>query len=358
MLANATAVHAQRWAGALAARGHEVTLLSVRPAVIPGVNVISFGIASSKAWGTLRLLIGYTKLLLSVPFIKRKLRPDVVNAHYSVTNGVIAALTRSTPRVINLWGSDVIWSGPGPMPAWRRWLIRFSIKGASHVVSTSKYMLSATQTLLENFPPSTIIPFGVNCSLFMPIDRTQRCHVTIGWVKTFSDRYAPDIFLRAAAIALIKDPTLRFIMAGHGPTLPQIKDLAISLGINKSVAFTGFLPNEAIAVLMQDFDIFVNSTRVNESFGVVLIEAAACGLPVISTDVGGVREAIIPDETALLVPPDDPAALATTMLLLATNEQTRFAMGEAGRRNVEATFQWQRSIDLQEAVLLSAIKKP
>jgi glycosyltransferase involved in cell wall biosynthesis len=79
-----------------------------------------------------------------------------------------------------------------------------------------------------------------------------------------------------------------------------------------------------------------------ESFGIVYLEAAAAGLPVIAADVGGVREAVKAGTTALLIPPDDPQALRDAILQLARDPEKRRAMGEAGKQ-FAAGFSWEHS---------------
>ncbi len=92
MIANGRAVHTQRWAAALAERGHEITVLSIRNAVIPGVNVICRSVGNLERGSKILILLSYFRLLFSLPFDVRRVRPDVVNPHYCITHGAIAAL--------------------------------------------------------------------------------------------------------------------------------------------------------------------------------------------------------------------------------------------------------------------------
>ena len=104
---------------------------------------------------------------------------------------------------------------------------------------------------------------------------------------------------------------------------------------------------------MKELDILVNCSRA-ESFGVVICEASATGLPVIATDVGGVRETLLDGQTGILVPKDDAEALADAMLKLASDPALRQRMGSAGRAFICQRYQWEQCVDKMEAALASA----
>lgn len=391
MIANPGSVHSQRWSAALAARGHDVLLAGIRRpkvlspkipgAEIPGVELAIYGPGQPDPQGPILQAAGYAALGLGLARLARHFRPDVVNAHYALTNGVLAALAGLRPRVVNLWGRDAIWDGAGPMPAWRRRLLRIALERADAIVSTTDFMLQSTRPLLRRLPPAHVIRWGVDCAHFTPNPEAnpetgpetspeagseagsgadteaRRDTITVGWVKTFAPKYAPDLFLEAAARAAAADPRLRFVMAGQGPEHAATKTTAQRFGLEDRIVFPGFVPQAELPELMRSVDMLVQSSRyASESYGVVLVEAAACGLPVIATDVGGVREAMLPGENALLVPPEDPEALSAAILALAHDPARRVTMGATGRTFVERELDWQRSLDRHEEVLREVVQ--
>ena len=117
VLANALAIHAQRWARAYAEKGHEVHLVSIRYVQLPGVTVHTVHIGPVNSASVVWTFLSYFWLLIRAGSIIRRVKPDVVDAHYVMTHGVIAAFANYHPLVVSVWGSDVVWhKGKGKMP--------------------------------------------------------------------------------------------------------------------------------------------------------------------------------------------------------------------------------------------------
>lgn len=353
ILANALAVHTQRWAVALAGRGHQVTVLSIRAAEIDGVRVVTERVGPANSSNAAWVLLSYLRLLLRARGVIRQLAPDVVNAHYCQTHGVIAAFAGARPRVVNVWGSDV--ATGQPIAYWRRSLIRYALRNADVIVATSRYLQIETERLLDRRPPIRIVPFGVDVDTFRPpTQHSPQDGVVVGFVKAFHPRYAPESFVEAAVLAVRQRPGLHFVMAGVGPSREKCRALAARAGIAGRIAFPGFVEHASVPALMGRLDILVNCSRY-ESFGVVICEASATGLPVVATDVGGVRETVTHGVTGLLVPPDDVQALADAVCELASDPAKRRSFGAAGRKMVCARFEWHESVASFEAVLTAAV---
>jgi glycosyltransferase involved in cell wall biosynthesis len=138
-----------------------------------------------------------------------------------------------------------------------------------------------------------------------------------------------DLLLRALAGAREADPRLRLAVVGDGGERPQLERQAAELGIAADVLFLGY--RRELRPIFAAADLAVLSSD-NEGTPVSLIEAAAAGLPAVSTDVGGVRE-VVGEDTGILVPRDDPAALAAAIAELAADPDRRNRCGEAARQH-------------------------
>ena len=153
-----------------------------------------------------------------------------------------------------------------------------------------------------------------------------------------------DILLRAVArlVEAGRNPSLTLV--GDGPARPALEDLAGRLGIRSRVNFVGFVPQPSLSAFYRDCDVFVLPTRY-EGLGRVLVEAALAGAPIVTTAIGPTAEAVLPGETALLVPPDDPAALAAAIGTLIDQPQLARRMGARGQQFARTQFAYGKMMD-------------
>jgi glycosyltransferase involved in cell wall biosynthesis len=129
-------------------------------------------------------------------------------------------------------------------------------------------------------------------------------------------------------------------MAGEGPLRSELEDLAARLGIARAVTFSGRIDNADITALYRSASVFLNPSRVDNMPNSVL-EALATGVPVVSTNVGGVPFMVEDGHTALLVPPGDADAMAAAMLRLTSDAELRGRLSCQGRELVRK-YDWSR----------------
>jgi len=154
--------------------------------------------------------------------------------------------------------------------------------------------------------------------------------------------------LEAMALLEPAHPELRLLLVGDGFLRDELLDRRRRLGLDGKVLMTGF--RRDVAAVMAAADLHVLSSR-NEGMARVLSEAAASGLPAVATDVSGSRLAVAHGESGLIVPPEDPPALAAAVAELLDAPQRRDDMGRRARCLAEERFDARRMIDETEAVL-------
>ena len=157
-------------------------------------------------------------------------------------------------------------------------------------------------------------------------------------------------------------PGAQFVLVGDAPAGEEalkrrLNDLVGSLGLGGRLHMLGYR-SDAVAI-MKTFDVYV-STALWEGLPITLLEAMACGRPIVATDVGGNRDIVVDGETGILVPVGDPAALARRVCDLLNDPCLRRRLGDAGRRRVEDDFSIGRSVartgDLYEQVVGGRLK--
>jgi phosphatidylinositol alpha-1,6-mannosyltransferase len=149
-----------------------------------------------------------------------------------------------------------------------------------------------------------------------------------------------DILLKAMPL-ILKQHTVTLEIIGSGPRAGEYQALAKRLGVENSVRFLGFIENNKLPGYYSSADLFVLPSR-RENFPIVLLEAMAVGLPIVSTAVGGVSEAIGDTESGILVQPNDPEKLAEAINSLLDQPEKMKMMGEKGRERAKQYFTWEK----------------
>ena len=158
------------------------------------------------------------------------------------------------------------------------------------------------------------------------------------------------------ALAELGDPRVHLVVAGGGELVEDFRGRAGERGVGDRVHFLGAIPHPELPDVLRAADLFLLTTEPPESFGIVLIEAMATGLPVIATDYPGVR-AVVADGTGLLAPQGDAGAVAARLReIVEIGPDGRLSMGARGRSRAEAEWNWPRLLDRMDDAYAQAIE--
>ncbi len=330
----ANSTHMIKWCEWFNNRGYEVHIISFTKGEIPSANVHLINIGVNVDGGD----IGKLKYLLTGKLIKRlinEINPDIINVHYATSYGVAMALSGIKNYILSVWGSD-IYDFPN-RSFLHRVLLKYSIKKASFLFSTSQAMADeAAKYTNRRFE---ITPFGVDMEKFSPNKKTRNCNdnrFVVGIIKTLSDIYGIDYLIKAISIIKNKKPEIpiELRISGDGAKAEEYKALVKRLNIENIVVFVGRISQEKAAEEWANMDVAVIPSIKYESFGVAAVEAQACGIPVIISDVAGLKEATVPKITSLVVPTKSATDIAHKILMLYDNPEMRKYMGQQGRTYV------------------------
>ena len=158
-----------------------------------------------------------------------------------------------------------------------------------------------------------------------------------------------DTVIRALPAIVEQAADVRYAVAGSGPDRERLEKLAHKAGVAERVRFLSEVSERDLPALYNIATVYVGASRRAErigveGFGLALVEASACGLPVVAGNSGGVPDAVRDGETGFLVPPEDPAAFAAAICRLLGDSDLVGRVGAAGRRAVETYFNWDRVV--------------
>lgn len=204
------------------------------------------------------------------------------------------------------------------------------------------------------------IPYGVDLRKFQPALTKDLSPLFLS-VGRFTQKKAPQLTLLAFEKVWKQRPDARLVMMGDGsPLFEECKNLTIQLKMNEAVSFTGALPSDEVIAYMQRAHIFLQHSLTPPSGDMEgtpnsILEAGACGLAVVSTLHGGIKEAVIHGETGFLVEEKDVDDMAQYMLELFDHPELVTAMGKAGRKHIEASYDLDKQTDKLFQVLQSVL---
>lgn len=250
-----------------------------------------------------------------LPLLRQRIRQgqdfDLIDAHYFYPDGVAAALLGqqlNKPVVITARGSDVNLISDYASP---RKMILWAARQAAGLITVSGALRDKLIELGVDAQKITVLRNGVDLAFFRPTERaTQRTALGISGplllsVGNLVPSKGHDITLRALALLA----STHLVIAGEGPELSSLQKLAADLGIAHRVHFLGNLPQSKLPEFYSAADVMVLASS-REGWANVLLEAMACGTPVVATAVGGTPEVITAPAAGLLMRDRSPQALA------------------------------------------------
>lgn len=334
----------------VARRGHEVAIAA------PAHSRI-YAAAADYGVARIALPIG-RKSLTGVAAMRAQLRItayDIVNTHSSTDSWLAAVACRIVKRAPAIVRTRHI-SAPVPRNAATRWLYR----QAAHIVTTGERL--RRQVIAETGVEAryvTSIPTGIDLARFEPGDREAARAVLalpasapiVGIVATLRSWKGHTHLLDAVA-GMAGD--VQVVVVGDGPQRAALEEKARTLRIDGRVRFAG---NQAdVAPWLQAFDVFCLPSYANEGVPQALMQAMACGLPVVTTPVGSIEEVVDDGRTGVLVPPSNPEALRASLEALLRDAPRRRLLGEAAAEEARARFGEDRMVEAMLRVFESAAR--
>lgn len=267
---------------------------------------------------------------------------------------------------VYVYGSETLRFGNSRVMSW---LMKKVIEEAEELVPNSEFTMHEYKRWgIPQEKMIKIIP-GVDSIFFQPQDKSQhliekyclqekQVIITVG---RLDERKGHDMVIRAMAHVVKQFPNVVYMIVGKGREEQRLKNLAESLNLSNQVIFTGFVADESLPDYYNLCDVFVLPNRETEShdqlkgdyegFGVVFLEASACGKPSIAGNSGGSSEAVIDGITGLMVDPRSEGEIAHAIERILADKNFANRLGMAGRSRAEKEFDWQHIAKTMEEIL-------
>lgn len=296
-LANAASIHTQKWASYLASRGHELEIISFRPAKLSYAQVHHIRTGGVRPEG------GNWHYLLGLPAVHRRIlrmAPDLLFCHYLTSYGLIGALLKSSlPLVIWVLGTDILLT-PDSSPLYRL-TTRYTLARSDLIILWGAHMKQRVQQLIGGNQRTIVIPVGVDLREFnqdQPLERQE--------LRCISNRYMEensniDLILEAVACARRIQPGIHLTIVGEGPLRPDLERMVDRLALAPCVTFLGQISNEAMPDLLRKHSLYLAATS-TDGTSISLLEAMACGTFPIASDIPANKPWIRSGTNGFLVP--------------------------------------------------------
>lgn len=319
--------------------------------VIEGVTVTRVA-----RWGTLAA----TPICPSFPQALARWKADIYHLHEPNPLATLSyLLVKPKGRLVVTFHSDVV--RQKILGAAYRVAVRQLLERADRIIVATPHHLACCPVLRSMQRKCVVIPFGVDISRFHPGTDTERR------VRQLRARFGDRIVLFVGRLVYYKGVEVliqamtqvsgHLLIVGGGPWEKKLRRLAQQLSLEKKVSFQGEVGSDRLVAYYHACDVFVlPSTHRSEMFGLVQLEAMACGRPVVSTALPtGVSWVNQHNVTGVVVPPGDTAALARAISHLLDDPDQRNRLGEAARRRVAEEFtadqMVERTLDLYRRIL-------
>jgi glycosyltransferase involved in cell wall biosynthesis len=273
-------------------------------------------------------------------------RPDVVIGGPVQSGAFLAALARARPLVTVSWGTDLLVDANAS--ARSRFITRYTLDNSAAVFGDCRAVRDAVHRH-SSLPDDRIVtfPWGIDLTRFSPRPPALTIRTDLGWAgnevlistRSWEPVYAVDVLVRAFALVRQQRPSARLILLGDGSLEREVRRLIGDLGLQDFVHAPGRVPYDSLPDYFRSADAYV-SAAVSDGTSISLLEAMACGLPVVVSNSFGNLEWVREDVNGALARPGDTESLAAAMLRVISHPNDAARMREANTETARRHANW------------------
>jgi glycosyltransferase involved in cell wall biosynthesis len=354
-LAHGVSIHTRQWTHFFRDRGHQVSLVTLTPGEPePGIELHNL----QHRWG-----ITYERAnwhyLFKVPRlwkVMRDIQPDILNAHFISSYGVLGALVRPTKCLlaIRVCGSDLF---VFPKRSFLHSLVtRFALSRADLVISVAKHMTQALYDYITSDKPVLTQQYGIDTDRFFPLhkasDRTPVCLSNRAMVPICN---LETVLLAARKLEAQGSP-LHINLAGDGEQSDFLRRKAAELELHDRISFAGRIDHSRMPELLRSASIYISMCS-SDGTSISLMEAMACGAFPVVSDIPANREWITDGVNGYLVSPDSPEQLAERLNEAWNHPELRQAAAKRNWSLIREKGNYRKNMSIIESAFMRLIEE-
>lgn len=333
---------------------HKVTVLTSRGLDLPrestegGVRIIRVPVFFRRREAVANLASMFAYMVMGARVGRAHVaetKYDIINTHFVLPSGPVGhALSRKArvPNILSVHGGDLYdpskWTSPHRHGILRLW-VRYLLKRADHVVGQSEDTLRSLRRFYVSNIPTTRIPLGIRhpASGVAARENYGLHHedIVLATVGRLVSRKGLDQLL--TIMSRMGDSRIHLLVMGTGPEEERLRHQASALGLTRQAHFLGYVEESEKFAVLRMSDIYV-STSQHEGFGLVFLEAMACGLPIVCYDRGGQTDFLETRQTGYVVPLNDASGFEISCNQLIRNPTFRQEIAEHNRQRVAGYY--------------------
>jgi glycosyltransferase involved in cell wall biosynthesis len=340
----------------LVKKGHDVTVICAnepntkKKETIDGIKVKRLSYVGK---------IANTNITPKLPLEILKEDFDILHTHlptpWSADWSAIISKIKNSPLILT-YHNDIVGDGFANYIAkfYNTTMIKLLLNKANKIIIYRPNYLEFSPYLKKYRHKTEVIPGGVDINMFKPlnIEKEENVLFFLSVLDEFHKYKGLDYLLKAMKIVKKEIPDVKLIVGGEGKLLDQYKKIVNSLDLKNNIKFIGFISHEKAVEYYNKCDLFATPSisAKQEGFGMVLLEAMACGKPVVSTEIVGVADDIKERNAGRIVKPKNVNALADAIIEVLQDKEGAKRMGANGRRLVEERYEWKKIGEMMHKV--------
>lgn len=307
--------------------------------------------------------IANTNITHTLPFKLFKEDFDIIHTHlptpWSADWSVILAKFKKKPIIIT-YHNDIVSTGFASYIAklYNLTSLNIILKMSEKIIITQPKYFDRSPYLKKYREKIEVVPVGVDINKFKPLNVDEEEHTLffLSVLDKFHEYKGLKYLLKALRIVKNEIKDIKLIIGGEGELKTYYQELANHLGVGGNVNFVGFIPDDKLVEYYNRCSIFVlpSYSSDQEGFGIVLLEALACGKPVVTTEIVGISEDVRKSNAGIIVKPHDVESLADAIIRILQDDNLRKKMGKNGRKIAEK-YSWKNIADMMEKIYIELL---